>query len=482
MSGLFTPFSDASRNNTVKTDGDSSSGQDLPITKVSEDRFERSAYSFEATKSATRVPVKAKKPWWRRVVICAIGVVAGVLVLWALFRWLQAKGFFTFASTWLSLDSGLTGPLATLLAGCGAIAAATIAFLSGEKSRKQEREKWEESKQRETERSLRDRYFSITELLSGDSSYMQREAAVNSLVALSDDWASFYGGSNVQAAHREQQTCLNVIVGQLRDPFPPDDEPAKDDKKAQLIVFKQRVQNVIIQRFKSAENIDGTSGSWCHLVLDLSYCHLYEPDFSTCLFIEQGFFRSVVCSGERTDFSRAIFRGKADFGGAIFKGLAVFEGVTFARDIYFERVIFENHAIFKDANFKGRANFRGATFENYADFTSKDPTRAMNFEGDVDFGKVIFKTDAIFEGAAFECGVSFVEAKFEGEAQFLNATFKGKADFWNANFNKSALFDGSPQFASQPVFFGTEFAKKPILAKDDRRLEDFFVGATMPQD
>ncbi|BAB99120.1 KAP family NTPase [Corynebacterium glutamicum] len=47
MSGLFTPFSDAAKNNTVKTDGDSVSGRDLPITKISEDRFERSAYSAQ---------------------------------------------------------------------------------------------------------------------------------------------------------------------------------------------------------------------------------------------------------------------------------------------------------------------------------------------------------------------------------------------------------------------------------------------------
>ncbi|OKX94147.1 hypothetical protein AUP71_07920 [Corynebacterium glutamicum] len=50
MDGLFTPFSDASLNNTVKTDGDSVPGQGLPITKISEDRFERSAYAAQLAK------------------------------------------------------------------------------------------------------------------------------------------------------------------------------------------------------------------------------------------------------------------------------------------------------------------------------------------------------------------------------------------------------------------------------------------------
>lgn len=155
--------------------------------------------------------------WLRLAAWITIPIV--VVGLWCLIRWAQHREYFDWVPEWLFLTSSLSAPASTLLASGGVIIAAGIAFWNGEKTRQEEREKWVGAKQQDAVRSLRDRYFHITELLSENSSYAQREAAVYSLVALSDDWASFYS-DDTEAAIREQQTCLNVIVGQLRDQLP----------------------------------------------------------------------------------------------------------------------------------------------------------------------------------------------------------------------------------------------------------------------
>ena len=252
-----------------------------------------------------------------------------VVILWWLIRWLQHRGVFKWVPDWLFFDSVLSQSVATLLASSGVIIAASIAFWNGEKTRRQERDKWAESKQQETVRSLRDRYFNITELLSGNSNYAQREAGVYSLVALSDDWASFYS-DGTEAGVREQQTCLNVIVGQLRDPFPEEDDHEKSRERSELIVFKQRVQAVITQRYQRPDrsgqgershldlDLSGR-GERSHLDLDLSFCHLYKPDFSRCTFAAEALFNSANVTGS-TYFRDATFGRDAYFRDATFSG------------------------------------------------------------------------------------------------------------------------------------------------------------------
>lgn len=431
-----------------------------------------------------------------------------------------ASGVFEWVSDWLSLDSGLTAPVATLLASSGVIIAASIAFWNGEKTRREERDKWaesrqqeierreeektkwEESKQRETVRSLRDRYFNITELLSGNSNYAQREAAVYSLVALSDDWASLYG-NGTEAAVREQQTCLNVIVGQLRDPFPDRDD--KDDheksrKRSELIVFKQRVQGVITQRYRPSSS--SGQGEWSHIDLDLSFCHLYKPNFSGCAFAANVLFTSADVTGDAY-FGRAIFTGYTSFTGITFTGNTNFWHATFGRTTDFSGADFTGSTNFRGADFTGSTDFSGATFTGSTDFRGAKFTRNPDFIGDnfIDFTKATFDGDTHFIGATFTGHISFIRVTFTGNAHFRGAKFTGNTNFLGATFtgnphfretedqlpdqqthegrritSTTLSFDGPSQFTQLPNFTGAVLSTCPTLT-DGSDPRDFFVGA-----
>ena len=374
----------------------------------------------------------SQKNRWMRPVGWAVGVLAVVVGLWWLIRWGQYRGSFEWVPDWLFPVSGLSAPVSTLLASGGVIIAAFIAFWNGEKNRREERDKWVESKQQETVRSLRDRYFKITELLSGDSNYAQREAAVYSLVALSDDWASFYG-DDTEAAVREQQTCLNVIVGQLRDPLPEKDDHDKDAheksrKRSELIVFKQRVQGVITQRYRPPKqcyespvtdtgvSIPFQQGEWSHLDLDLSFCHLYKLDFSECVFDAKTLFNFAGFTGD-THFLGATFIGDTDFRDATFTGITYFSGATFIGDTDFSAARFIDNATFRER--EDQLSDR-QTHEDRG--TTNTPLR----------GVIIL--------------IIMVS------------------------------FDGPSQFTQVPKFHRTEFLKYPVLT-DDCDPRDFFAGA-----
>ena len=417
----------------------------------------------------------------------AVGVLAVVVGLWWLIRWGQYRGSFEWVPDWLFPVSGLSAPVSTLLASGGVIIAAFIAFWNGEKNRREERDKWVESKQQETVRSLRDRYFKITELLSGDSNYAQREAAVYSLVALSDDWASFYG-DDTEAAVREQQTCLNVIVGQLRDPLPEKDDHDKDDheksrKRSELIVFKQRVQGVITQRYRPPKqcyespvtdtgvSIPFQQGEWSHLDLDLSFCHLYKLDFSECVFDAKTLFNFAGFTGD-THFLGATFIGDTDFRDATFTGGTYFLGATFTGRTFFEGATFTGGTYFQDATFTGDTYFSGATFI-----------------GDTDFRDATFTGATYFSGATFTGDTDFSAARF-----IDNATFREREDQLSDRQTHEdrgttntplrgmiiliimVSFDGPSQFTQVPKFHRTEFLKYPVLT-DDCDPRDFFAGA-----
>ena len=167
-------------------------------------------------------------------------------------------------------------PLATLGAGIAAIIAAAIALHNGEKTREQDKEIHEAKSRAEQERALRERFTSIVELLATED-LTKRESGAYALAALADDWAAFYK-DDTESSLKEQQVCLNILTGELRDPI-------LKDSDLKLLTFKERVQDIIFFKFINQEN--NGPGPWSNLELDLSISSLYKPRIN-------GFFNEYI--------------------------------------------------------------------------------------------------------------------------------------------------------------------------------------------
>ena len=156
-------------------------------------------------------------------------------------------------------------PLATLGAGIAAIITAAIALHNGEKTREQDKEIHETSSRAEQERTLRERFTSIVELLATED-LTKRESGAYALAALADDWAAFYKDDQ-ESSLKEQQVCLNILTRQLRDPI-------LENSPAQLFTCKERVQDIIFPRFEGKHFEQ--PGQWSDLYLILEHCHFYN--------------------------------------------------------------------------------------------------------------------------------------------------------------------------------------------------------------
>ena len=376
-----------------------------------------------------------------RIGLFAGGALLGVLAGLAL----GPLGFLDWMGEWSFSDlemSVAATPLATILSASGVIVAAGIAFYNGEKNRheekerhKQEKEHQEEAAKRETERSLRDRFFKITETLSEGTEYVKREAGVYALIALADDWAAFHG-DDPDAAQREQQTCLNVITGQLRDPLNTDSPQAHSDsetaesaqqKKEQpqddlgLLIFKHRVQEILWERFRPSDGAE--TGSWSHLDLELSNCHLHNSHSGL-----------------------AEFHGRVSFDGAQFHGRVSFDGAQFHSHAFFIEAQFHSRSSFNDAQFHGRTSFSGAQLHgsiyfNGAQFHSRSSFNETQFRGNIHFLDTEFHSSSSFNETQFRGRVSFDGAEFYVRASFNGAQFYGIASFSWVEFRGSALFN-----------------------------------------
>ncbi|WP_009475903.1 pentapeptide repeat-containing protein [Rhodococcus sp. JVH1] len=107
-------------------------------------------------------------------------------------------------------------PLATALAGAGAITAGYLAFHNGEKSRSQDAHHHKEKAERDREADLRERYTTAAQQLA-DSSPAIREAGVYAVAALADDWIRFgelTGRGSLAASGA--QVCVNLLCSYLR--------------------------------------------------------------------------------------------------------------------------------------------------------------------------------------------------------------------------------------------------------------------------
>ncbi len=293
-------------------------------------------------------------------------------------------------------------PLATLGAGIAAIIAAAIALHNGEKTRVQDKE-----------RTLRERFTSIVELLATDD-LTKRESGAYALTALAGDWAAFYK-DDPESALREQQVCLNILTGQLRDPI-------LKDSPSELYTFKERIQDIIFTRFEEG---DGKSpGQWSDLNLNLENCHFYDIS------------------------SRGIFKNKASFANSHFHGTTSFTGAHFYDNTLFKGAHFYKHVDFSRAHFNIKTPFNPDDYHRtYIDFSK------TNFHDSVSFIKTIFHSGAIFDGAhfnsntppqkarAFATDAMFYLAHFYGIASFTYSHFHMHAQFQNVDFHESAWFE-----------------------------------------
>ncbi|WP_390886545.1 pentapeptide repeat-containing protein, partial [Corynebacterium durum] len=273
-------------------------------------------------------------------------------------------------------------PLATLGAGTAAIIAAAIALHNGEKTREQDKE-----------RTLRERFTSIVELLATDD-LTKRESGAYALAALAGDWAAFYK-DDPESALREQQVCLNILTGQLRDPI-------LKDSPSELYTFKERIQDIIFTRFE--ERNGKSPGQWSDLNLNLENCHFYNIS------------------------SKGIFKNRASFTNSHFHGRTSFTGAHFYDNTLFKSAHFCKHADFNRAHFNIRTPLDpNDHYRTYVDFSG------TNFHDSVSFIKTIFHSGATFDGAHFNSNTPPRTATvFITDATFDLAHFYGIASFFQA--------------------------------------------------
>lgn len=304
-------------------------------------------------------------------------------------------------------------PLATLGAGIAAIIAAAIALHNGEKTREQDKEIHETSSRAEQERTLRERFTSIVELLATED-LTKRESGAYALAALADDWAAFYKDDQ-ELSLKEQQVCLNILTRQLRDPI-------SKDSPSELYTFKERIQDIIFIRF---EEEDGKSPGQCSdLNLNLENCHFYNIS-------SKGIFKN------RASFANSHFHGRTSFTGAHFYSNTLFKGGHFCK-----------HADFSRTHFNIKTPFNPNDYcRTYVDFSE------TNFHNSISFRKTIFHSRATFDGAHFNSNTppqtatvfitdaTFDLAHFYGTASFTYSHFHMYAQFQNVDFHESAWFE-----------------------------------------
>ena len=328
------------------------------------------------------------------------GTLLGGLIVWI-------YGGFLYRDWSFSWQWSVAGqPLATFCAGIAAIIAARIAFYNGQKTRKQDKEIHEAKSRAEQERTLRERFTSIVEMLSTTNSedYTKRESGAYALAALADDWAVFHE-YDPESARQEQQVCLNILTSQLRDPISKKSPP-------QLLTFKKRVQTIIFSRFKDQEN--KSPRTWSKLELDLSNCHFYN----------------LVTNGH--------FKDKTYFSDAKFYGMTNFRGSKFDKEIHFEKTEFHDYVCFSDTIFSQSTYFSNSSFLGMANFTRSH-----------------FRKKAYFNEASFNSTL-FQHATFYYIALFHKASFKEVSYFKSAIFRNEAHFDRS-SFLTTPIFNNAHF-------------------------
>ena len=311
----------------------------------------------------------------------------------------------------------LAQPLATLGAATAAIIAAAIALHNGEKTREQDKEIHEAKSRAEQERALRERFTSIVEMLStNNEDYTKRESGAYALAALADDWTIFYK-EDPESAQQEQQVCLNILTGQLRDPI-------SENSSSQLLALKERIQDIIFSRFTSNKN--DIPGTWSSLKLDLSNCHLYKIkitgyfnqhiSFYNTNFVGESYFTEARFT--RVNFNHSQFHNATFFSGSEFYNSALFQETNFHDRIKFHQIKFHGPVNFFDAKFYGKVTiFEGVVFYKLARFSQS------RFYKKVYFSSPFFFGDAYFDETEFHATIRFESPEKYGTISFSYSKF-----------------------------------------------------------
>ena len=333
-------------------------------------------------------------------------------------------------------------PLATLGAGIAAIIAAWIALHNGKKTREQDKEIHEAKSRAEQERTLRERFMSIVELLATDD-LTKRESGAYAMAALADDWAAFYEDDQ-ESALREQQVCLNILTGQLRDPI-------STEQGKQELFFKEIIQEIIFSHFKNSDNHENGGrkpGIWSDLKLDLRGCHFYNLYTEGVYFNQEVYFSGSIFSGD-TCFSNSIFKREAYFEDVEFVKISYITEATFEDNAHFDSSIFKSIAIFDKVKFKKKASFLDVDFLDEAVFRVPELSKSEE-------ARTEFYSEAHFEGTRFFGSAVFSKVKFHHTALFSDVQFRINYEKALAPF-QGVKFDGA-EFCGDTFFSGSMFA------------------------
>ncbi|NUT92010.1 MAG: pentapeptide repeat-containing protein [Saccharothrix sp.] len=147
---------------------------------------------------------------------------------------------------------------------------------------------WQED--RDDTKFLNERYGKAAEQLGHDS-FAVRLAGVYAMGALADDWAA------------QRQTCVDVLCGYLRTPYP-DGDPTERE-------VRQAILTTLLDRSSRSE--------WRGVDMDFRGADLEDLDLSERTLHGDFSFDFARFRGTVTDFSEAVFRGGATFRGATFE-------------------------------------------------------------------------------------------------------------------------------------------------------------------
>lgn len=187
------------------------------------------------------------------------------------------------ATLLFGVQASLSQPLATVLAGAGALSAGVLAYVNGQRSRglteahhqadmDRERERHREDSRRAQELDLRNRYTTIATQIAHDSAAI-RQAGVYALTALSDDWHQFGDDG-------ERQVCIDLMQWYLRVPVPPVAVDANPDLPECEI--RQTIVAILVERSRHAPE-DPRSWAASNISLQhasLSKCRLRKCDLA----------------------------------------------------------------------------------------------------------------------------------------------------------------------------------------------------------
>lgn len=140
---------------------------------------------------------------------------------------------------------------------------------------------------REETKYLNERYGQAAEQL-GHESFAVRLAGVHAMVGVADDWAD------------KRQTCVDVLCGYLRTPYPDGDRTERE--------VRQAITAALIDR----------AAEWRVVEIDFRNAEFTDLDLTDRIIRGRLLFDRAVFKGRTTSFNGVRFLGRASFRGAVF--------------------------------------------------------------------------------------------------------------------------------------------------------------------